>query len=93
MDDQRKDLVKETPKATYNKNTAKNKDEPLSLPRNPQQPANLKAYEKSKDPDHKPSGNVAQQFQTVSNMCVEGKTNVRRVTVDSENKLPEVIIR
>ena len=93
MDDQRKDLVKETPKATYNKITTKNKDDPLSRPRNPRQPANLKAYELRKDPEHKPSGNIAQQFQTVSNMCILGETYVRRVTVDCGTELPEVIIR
>ena len=38
-------------------------------------------------------GNIAQQFQTVSNMCILGETYVRRVTVDCGTELPEVIIR
>ena len=93
MEDQKKDLQKETPKATYNKNMAKHRDEPLSMPRNPSQPANLLAYQKKLDPDVKSSGNLATQFQTVSNMVIQGDTNVRRVTIDSNTELPEITVR
>ena len=71
----------------------KHKDEPLSMPRNPSQPANLLAYQKKIDPESKTSGNLGQQFQTVTNMVIEGKTNVRRVTIDSETQLPEITVR